>query len=522
MQSVTHAWKSSLPDGSVSGEDLSFAPEFEALKAEVEKTGSIHACEGTDWAEVRRVCTELLSTRSKDVWLLSYGVYACYQTGGFDTFPAAFACLNDLLESHWDFLHPAAQRSQRRLAPLRWLHGRMAHCGGNTGFSSESPETVALLKAQFMRLDALLGEKCGDQAPSFISICNTPFVAAREDALPSEEAGPTSPPSSSSSSPSSPPSPPPPPPGNAAERMDAEGRVPSAALPQLVRGVMDHTRQLAGHFLSLNVRDERAYMLHRAALWGTLLHPPQADSAGQTQMTSGVPQEKAQAYALALENGQCAEVLPRLERSAAKAPYWLDGHCMVARCLEALEAKAALECVRGALARLLERFPALLTYTFRDGSPFASSGAKSWLEALLEDQPLGALPAARTSAVGNADEECLLREALGLNAEKGFSAGLDHLGRVSAGKSRAAVVQRMLRARYCLGAGRRAAAQHLLSGIYAHLEQWEMLDWEPELSANVLTLLLSAAPRPREQAEEGLRRLFWLDPDAAINLSPEK
>lgn len=514
MQSIVSAWKALLPDGSPSGEDLSFAPEFEALKAEVEKSESIHTSAGTDWSEVRRICTELLSARSKDLWLLSYGVYACYQVDGFDACPAAFACLNDLLESHWDSLFPAVQRPQRRLAPLRWLHSRMDHCGGNTGFFRERAETILLLRAQFTRLDIFLNEKYGDQAPCFTCICDAPSVATQDDVSFSLDEPRDSVASSSPSTPS--------PLGNTLERMEAEGRVPSAVLPQLVRSVMDHTRQLAGHFLSLNACDERAYLLHRAALWGTLLQPLRADRDGQTQMTSGVPQERVQAYASAIENKQYAEVLPQLERSAAKAPYWLDGHCMVARCLEALEAKAALACVRGALARLLERFPELLGYTFRDGSPFVSPKMMPWFEALFEVQPAIPLSRVQTSTRDNADEEALLQSALTLNAEKGFTAGLHHLGHVPAGKSRAAIIHALLQARYCQATGRKAAAQHLLSGIYSHLEQWDLLDWEPELSARVLTLLLSVGSRQRGHSEEMLHHLFWFDPDAAINLLPEK
>jgi type VI secretion system protein VasJ len=80
--------------------------------------------------------------------------------------------------------------------------------------------------------------------------------------------------------------------------LEADGRVPSGVLPQLVRNILEQNRQLAGHLLSINMLDERAYQLHRTALWSTLLHPPQSDHAGKTQLAC-VPSDKIRTYSMA-------------------------------------------------------------------------------------------------------------------------------------------------------------------------------------------------------------------------------
>lgn len=307
--------------------------------------------------------------------------------------------------------------------------------------------------------------------------------------------------------------------------MDADGRVPPTVLPQLVRNVMDQARQLAGHFLSLDMRDERAYQLHRTALWSTLLHLPPADNAGLTQMPCGVPGEKAQAYASAIENKQFENALPRLERSAAKAPYWLEGHYMVARCLEALKATAAHNSVKSALAQLLGRFPELLTYKFKDGEPFAPARIVPWLEALQQGQPSGqpqVPPPGRAPAAENGEEEARLQEAIALCIEEDFHAGLRHLGNVPAGRNRSTILHGLLQARYCLAAGKKSAARRLLQALYGQLEQWDLLDWEPELSARIITLLLTAQTKPGgPETEEMSRRLHWLSLDTAVGVLQE-
>ena len=380
VKHLVKAWKAVLPENGPCGEDVSFSPEFEALRNEVEKSTSLHATEGPDWDAVRNMATEILSTRSKDLWAMAYAIHATCQLDGLADCAETLACLNEFLGKYWDNLHPPAQRLQRRIAPLQWLQARLQHASGGTGLSVEKPEHVALLKAQLERLQKLLEAKAGDLAPAFMGIFSnitvTPEAAAEREA--ETRAGEAAAARAQGASPVL---------HAALAGMDADGRVPPTVLPQLVRNVMDQARQLAGHFLSLDMRDERAYQLHRTALWSTLLHLPPADNAGLTQMPCGVPREKAQAYASAIENKQFENALPRLERSAAKAPYWLEGHYMVARCLEALKATAAHNCVKNALAQLLGRFPELLTYKFKDGEPFAPARIVPWLEACNRGSP---------------------------------------------------------------------------------------------------------------------------------------
>ena len=81
----------------------------------------------------------------------------------------------------------------------------------------------------------------------------------------------------------------------------------------------------------------------------------------------------------------------------------------------------------------------------------------------------------------------------------------------------AAVRQGLLLARYCIAAGNKKAAVRLLQSLYGQLEKWELLDWEPELSARIISLLLSLQPKDRGSgAELMLSRLHWLHLATAV------
>lgn len=80
----------------------------------------------------------------------------------------------------------------------------------------------------------------------------------------------------------------------------------------------------------------------------------------------------------------------------------------------------------------------------------------------------------------------------------------------------------LLQAHYCLAAGKKSAAQRLLQALYGQLEQWDLLDWEPELSARIITLLLTAQTKPGgPETEEMSRRLHWLSLDTAVGVLQE-
>jgi type VI secretion system protein VasJ len=508
---VFQTWISPLGENSPCGEDISFSDEFESLKEEAEKEGSLHGGRSTDWALVLRMASRILADRSKDLWVLCYGIVAAFETQGLVSCAAALSALACLLHEHWDELHPGTARIQRRIAPLAWLAKRLESRFSSLEKEAELPAIAALHK-ELVKIQAILNARVGDKAPALAGLLPSPRAETSGHGSATQHAvisnGVLSAPSIPSAQSA--------PPDDLLVALEGDGRVPAAVLPRLFRTTQDQCRQLATHFSSIEPQDWRVIMLNRAALWCTIDQLPPADTTGVTQLRP-VPLERAQGYSAAVEARKFTEVLPQLEGSAGKAPFWFDGHFLVARCLEGLEAHGALLILRVTLAQLLARFPELGRYKFQDGTPFASPRTMQWLDAL--DASFAGSAALRVSlAPGeSAREQELLDESLAMNAEKGFQAGLAHLEKYPAGRSRAAMRQGMLMARYCVAAGNRKAAVRLLQSLYAQLEKWRMLDWEPELSAGIIALLVSLRPKEKgEAAETMMGHLYRLHLGTAV------
>ena len=509
---IFQTWLAPVSEEFPCGEDISFSDGFESLKEEVEKEVSLHGGQSTDWAFVLRMATQILGKKSKDLWVLCYGVVAAHETQGFVCCAAALSALSALLDSCWDELHPKPVRIQRRIAPLRWLASRFEAKISAVVHENEKAAIIAL-KKELIGLQTILDSKIGDKAPAFANLLQLPAEEIRDKApLGSSQCSPsgnipqTSCPSAF--------------PHSCADDLlaaiDGDGRVPAAVLPRLLRSTQDQCRQLATHFASCDPLDWRVILLHRAALWCTVTQLPQADAAGVTMLRS-IPSDRAQLYSAAVENKRYMEVFPQLERSVAQAPFWLDGHHLVARCLEGLGVVSSLVVLRAIIAQFLQSFPELLRYKFQDGTPFASPRTSQWLESLESPLSAHAAPRNSSSGAGAVREQELLDESLAIWAERGFQAGLSHLERIPAGRSRASVRQGVLLARYCIAARNKKAGVRLLQALYAQLEKWELLDWEPELSADIISLLISSQPKERGPgAEIMLSRLHWLHLGAAV------
>lgn len=373
-------WGRIIRDEAPCGEDLSLDPEFESLAEEIGKDKSLHGDQKTDWVAVYGLADSLLA-RSKDVWVFAYGTVAVYHV---KSVPDCIYCINsltELLSTQWQSLHPALERPKRRLAPLKWMCDKFHSIADNTAFLSLNPTDLGALNDAFISLQEKIDFLLPENELSFGSILRAQLEGVQESTpAPGQTGAPTDPkpPGSVSVPPSQPQLL-----QTALEDIEKRSLIPPAVLPQLIRAINDNARQVGDHLLAINKEDERAYQLHRIAIWGTLLQLPPADASGLTQLSCPIPPEMIATYTSAVNDKRHAEILPQIERAASKAPFWFDGQHLIVKCLEGLSATLPALSVKHSLAQLVKRFPELPSLKFRDGRPFASPKTATWIDSFL-------------------------------------------------------------------------------------------------------------------------------------------
>ncbi len=111
-----------ISDESPSGEDLSFSPEFDAIKearrhddATLEQGDWATELKTADWPEAAKLCTDLLTNRSKDIRIISWLIEAQTHLEGFTGFAQGFQLLAATCEQFWDTLYPLAEDGDQDL-----------------------------------------------------------------------------------------------------------------------------------------------------------------------------------------------------------------------------------------------------------------------------------------------------------------------------------------------------------------------------------------------------------------------
>jgi type VI secretion system protein VasJ len=113
-----------IPGDAPTGIEAKYEPEFEALKAEVDKLASVGGGE-VAWPRVRQLAVGLLTSKSKDQLVASYLTAALLHGEGWPGLIAGLRLLDGLCRNFWDGMFPAATRLRARIAAFTWLIERV-------------------------------------------------------------------------------------------------------------------------------------------------------------------------------------------------------------------------------------------------------------------------------------------------------------------------------------------------------------------------------------------------------------
>jgi type VI secretion system protein VasJ len=230
-----------------------------------------------------------------------------------------------------------------------------------------------------------------------------------------------------------------------------------------------------------------------------------------------------------------ATLIPEVEESFAKSPFWLDAHRLTAVALENLGPAyaAAKAVVISELASFLRRLPELPTFKFADGTPFANEQTRLWIEQeVLTGGGAGGAPS--TAAGGESEAAPWLAgqaQAKQLAVKGKLAEALDLLraGAQQSQSQRERFGWELAQAKFCIDAGMQQVALPQLEHLDRQTEKFALDDWEPVLSLEVARLLLLCYAQSAEKnkklkeayapkAESLYARICRLDINAALKL----
>lgn len=222
-----------------------------------------------------------------------------------------------------------------------------------------------------------------------------------------------------------------------------------------------------GVMLSIRIR--------RFAMWYSIQSLPDANVNGETQLMP-VSLDRISDYEEGLQRGADIELWRRVEESLTKAPYWLDGHFLSYRIATALGKDSWSSIIKDELQRFMQRLPALKAYSFKGGVPFISEMTLKWLDTSVGDFNL-----AEVNQIGCWNDK--RNEALVLAQEEGIAPSLKMLneGLSQATEPRDAFYWRLLSADVMKANSLTAMAAEQYQTLHHQVNAMSVTEWEPAL-----------------------------------------
>ncbi|MGZ3475063.1 MAG: type VI secretion system protein TssA [Polyangiales bacterium] len=518
--------RASFPGDAPSGQDVSFDPEFEKLKGEIDKLTSVSGGQ-PNWREIDSIASQILSAKAKDFRVASWLAVARMQQSGYAGFAEGLAIMRSLIDEHWVTMYPDVKRGRARANMLTWMTDTaVAHFEPRDVGPSDGDD-VRAIDELIGAIDSALAEKLGELYPGVNKLRN--MFRNKVRAIPAAEPPkPAEPPPQAAPPPPTAEAAPPPAPVASAPTAPASADDAIATVRACGKTLVETAKVMR----KADPAAANAYRLHRVGLWLAVQAPPPAEN-GKTRLPTPSADVKKKIQA-AMDGQKWLDLLNIAEDASASSLYWFDLHRLVAVAMDNLGALfiGAREVVGKELVGFVQRFPALPTLSFTDGTPFADPATKSFLEAEAKKHGGGGgSGAATSSAVSEEDAELEKRfteaREMVTNGKVGEGLALATQLAARAPDARARFRSRLNVAQLAAEGGKPEVARPVLEALAAEVDQHGLETWEPSLCATVYAGLLaclkgpSTKPTPEVASRKDwlFDRLCRLDPAAAVRLA---
>lgn len=515
------------------GEDIRYDPLFEALQAEIDAKPSGGAS-GTNWKRVVEIATAILETRSKDILVASYLAVGLLRTGGLpEGLHNGIVILKEMIDEYWEEMFPPLKRMRGRAQAIGWWIERTEDYLGNvTGADPIPAGTLEGLTAAVNALYDMISEKCPD-APSLRRILE--FVRSLAVEAPEQpETAEEPPPPASTGLPQPPergrqPSLPP----QSGQPSQPQDVVPFSAGPlnnqddvnRLLTSVIEKNYLLVDFMLAGPTTEPSWYRLNLLSAWFEISKlPPATDNKTlipppDRQITNSLASMKAANNWSGVIKSSCYTI--------RRYPFWLDMNRLAAEALGMLGEKFAegKQVVGDETVLFTRRFGGIENYTFSDGTPFADSQTRNWLNTLGGGDGAGCqvVPVGADELGARVAEEfARCRELFGSGKHgEGLSAMQQFLQASRSGRER--YLWRLSLVQLLTLFGMEKLALPHICELLKDYDSYHLEEWDPEMALHALktvwTVLNSQNdPESRRKADDTLARISMLSPSDAFYL----
>jgi type VI secretion system protein VasJ len=434
------------------GVDPRYGDNFNTVKQEIDRLSD------TDYAEVVRLCNEILKHESKDLRVAGYLLLAKVYTEGINGLLDGVRLYYELIKRYGVDCHP--HRETARLQSIAWLNSNklVAFTNKIVVSTDEDRVNIAGLQSLIHSLNSEIISNYGETATTWMSL--NPWI---DKNLPSEIA-----------------------------KQITDVTQVVEPLPEVQTNVreisseLSFTRSVEG--LLSYVAEQRDLLrlvaFSRAMKWSALTLP--ISERGKTQIQPPRRQVVAE-----IENhfdGQQAE-----KKLLDLETFFMEPGCQFYLDLQKREVDAASEMgrqdvqnlIENNLQQLLARLPTLLRLSFSDGTPFASEQTRRWISNLSGENTQGSV--VQSEPVELPDKVNKILEKAG---STDLASSITMLDQINATDICDEFHIDMAKIDLCVAVGRTDLAFPLAKRLEELVNRYRLDEWQRSLALNVWDRLL--------------------------------
>lgn len=524
---ITSLGKDPIQPDQPAGSDVRYGPEFEQLQGEIDKLALPSASGGINWEKVSDLAASILSKQSKDLLVAGYLAVSQIHVRRIEGLADGLTVMHDLLENFWDDLFPPKKRMRGRSGAIEWWIEKTESALKGIKPESDDGKRRSAISTTLTQIDSLLVEHLPDppMLRSIETALENIFSTVEETA--EAQAEPTVKQPESEPEPAAKPEPRREP-AKSSAAPEPETFQTEQDAQKIISSGMQKMRQAANALLENNPTDPMAYRYQRIAAWSVVSSPP-PETNGQTQIMPPPPHVLESLLKLK-ENGNWEALIISAEQHLSQFVFWFDLNRLVAEALISLgdDYQSAHEEVCQDTAFFIRRFPLLAEMSFSDGTLFADSETRQW----LNDISFGASLAVETTVskpgtTGETDRKVdVLEEAQALVKKKKLlnAVQLLHNELKNCISQQEALTWRLALCRMLIASKKIDMALPHLDLILRDIETYRLETWDPHFAMECLILVWTGYTSHTDKdvkghAKDVLSLIAKLDPVEALKLS---
>lgn len=504
-----------VEDENPAGINLSDDITYDRLQTEMEKLTSLSNAGSVDWTLVKKLGSEIIENKSKNMVVLTWLSIAMIHTDGLKGFIDSLYVMNGAVQGFWEEMYPPKKRMRGRRNAMSWWVDKVDNLFDNLSPIKLPEDGFNAIIAEFKSFDSFLGENLPD-APILrhlidkfsnlidveVKVESVPQKSSADENVVENQPIPVAP-----------------------KQMNSPIQNKSISIPSpiiygdnasdIIKQALHVIVEASNAIYKVDGQNSLVFRLNRLTAWADVTELPPSEK-NETMIPA--PDEQ---FVDSLKNlhdtSNWEALLGAAESRMSQYLFWLDLSCYSSCALKNMGQEEKGAAIARDTYEYVQKLPGIEKLSFSGGLPFASHATKQW----LKDAAASRHSSSSEKSIGDGEQSLVksqFDEAIKMMNDNQIDVALnmyrENLLRAPSGRLRFLWLSGMCKLIT------KADKSSFLTNYYEELEKliekFHLLEWEPELAVEALATIADCMDDDNEHKKGIVDKIALINPIKAF------